>query len=605
MALFTRQNKVENKSGNTDRAQAKPSSPDIPADAIALLNCVTGELLRIEREVALIGSEPGSNIILTGHGILGAHCRIHRTPTGVRVDRAVPEARILIDGNSEKSLDLRAGEGMFSLQLGMHAYFLIGVGRDNVSALGRVNVNHWAYVEKKTGQPEQMIGPSKLSEILQSSSIEKLNRDNTILFLQGATVGFRLCQFLGNKTADDGHAFTGEFQCPRCWLRFDLTDMLYIAEHPDLRGDAVLGDGEMRRFQPTRFVNGRPVDEKGMPCSKTACPHCRGRLPHGYHELPVHVFSIVGISSAGKSYYLSILIHQLKRFLFRHFKLSLVDVDGAENVVLNQMSQQVMNASTSEEARLQKTTLQGVNYKFFKRFGKEVTLPQPFVYTSRSQLVPNQNSLLVFYDNAGEHFLPDFADQAETTEHIAHSRTIFFLFDPVRHRDFHKAIKSVADPQVEGARSQAKDTFVQDVVLGEMQRRMQDARNMSAAADPNKPLAFIVGKYDLWEQLLPESELRTDFLTDGKLNNAAIEHNSRKVRDLLMEICPDIVGCAEAVSNRTVYFPVSTFGSHAVLSTVKGSNLIGPDPNKLQPKFIEIPTAWALSLLLPAAVPSI
>lgn len=604
MALFTRKNKAEGKPANPDHAQAKPPSPDIPADAIALLNCVTGELIRIERDAALIGSEAGSNILLSGHGILGAHCRIIRTPTGARVERVVPEARILIDGNSEKSLDLRAGEGMFSLQIGMHAYFLIGVGRDSVAAIGRVSVNHWAYVEKKTGLPEQMIGPSKLSELLQSPSIGKLNRDNTILFLQGATVGFRLCQFLGNKTADDGHAFTGEFQCPRCWLRFDLTDMLYIAEHPDLRGDSVLGEGDMRRFQPTQFVNGRPVDEKGMPCSKTACPHCRGQLPHGYHELPVHVFSIVGISSAGKSYYLSILIHQLKRFLFRHFKNSLLDVDGTENTVLNQMTQQVMNATTPEEAYLQKTTLQGVNYKNFKRFGREVSLPQPFVYSSRSQLAPSQNSLLIFYDNAGEHFLPNYGEQAETTEHIAHCRTIFFLFDPVRHRDFNRAIRTVTDPQVEGARSTAKDTFVQDVVLGEMQRRMQDARNVSAAADSSKPLAFIVGKYDLWKHLLPESDLRTDFIVEGKFNTAAVRHNSQKVKALMMELCPDMVGCAEGISHETMYFPVSTFGSHAV--DIKGKKgFFAPDPNQLEPKFIEIPTTWALSLLLPAAVPSV
>ena len=382
--------------------------------------------------------------------------------------------------------------------------------------------------------------------------------------------------------------------------------MLYIATHPDLYGDDVLKDKEeMKRFRPIHFVDGRPVDEKGVPCSETACPHCHGKLPHGYHELPVHIFSIVGISSSGKSYYLALLIHQLKRFLFRNFNLSLMDSDGRENRVLNEMINQLMSAATPDEARLQKTKVQGVTYKNFQRFGRDVLLPQPFVYTARSHKSPATASLLIFYDNAGEHFLPEQAEHTETTEHMAHCRTLFFLFDPVRHREFHKLIKEVNDPQVQGAWRENRSTFIQDTVLGEMQRRVQVACNTSSTNKSDKPLAIIVGKYDLWEHLLPEIELRTDFIVDGgKLNLKCVNHNSQKVRALMLEHCPDIVGCADAISDQVLFFPVSTFGSHAVQITTTTTVGVGPDPEKLKPKFIEIPTLWALSQLMPEAIPS-
>jgi len=600
MALFQKKSDQRQKSGQPE-AKSAAANVAIAPNAVALFNCITGELQTLARDVILVGGDAGCHLLLTGYGVLGSHCRIVRTKTGVRLERAVPEARVYVDGNPEHTLELLATDRMFSLQIGAHHFFMLGIGQDGITRLQTLDVNNWSYIEKKTSEPKQPVGPFKLKELLELPGIEKLSRDNTILFLSGASVGFRLSQFFGNKKGDSDQAFTGEFQCPRCWLRFDLTDMLYIATHPELHGDDVLKD-EMKRFRPRQFVNGRPVDEKGVPCSETACPHCRGKLPHGYHELPVHIFSIVGISSAGKSYYLALLIHHLKRFLFRTFNISLMDADGGENRVLNEMITQLIGAATPDEARLQKTTVQGITYKNFQRFGREVLLPQPFVYTARSQKSPASTSLLIFYDNAGEHFLPDQGEHTETTEHMAYCRTLFFLFDPVRHREFHSLIKDVQDPQVQKAWRENRRTFVQDTVLGEMQRRMQVASNTSAANKSDKPLAIIVGKYDLWEHLLPETELRTDIIVGGKLNLACVEHNSRKVRELMLEHCPDIVGCADAISDQVLYFPVSAFGSHAV--EIKTKTDMGPDPEKLKPKFLEIPTVWALSRLMPEAIPS-
>ena len=108
----------------------------------------------------------------------------------------------------------------------------------------------------------------------------------------------------------------GEFTCPICWLRFDRSDVLSIATHEDLRGDRKLGEDAMLRFIPTEFNSkGQAMDAMGLPTTDVACPHCHHKLPPGFMDVTHHIFSIVGAPSAGKSYYLSVLVRQLQRLV--------------------------------------------------------------------------------------------------------------------------------------------------------------------------------------------------------------------------------------------------------------------------------------------------
>ena len=104
----------------------------------------------------------------------------------------------------------------------------------------------------------------------------------------------------------------GLLTCPVCWLRFDTGDIMHVAMHDSLRGDPVLGEDAQQRFLATRFNDrGQALDALGMPCTDMACPHCRRILPPGFTELKHHIVSIVGDQSAGKSYYLSVLLKTL------------------------------------------------------------------------------------------------------------------------------------------------------------------------------------------------------------------------------------------------------------------------------------------------------
>ena len=100
----------------------------------------------------------------------------------------------------------------------------------------------------------------------------------------------------------------GEFTCPTCWLKFDRADVLSIAVHEDLRGIESLA-----RTQCS--VSFQPINSKGQAHGRDGSSddrRCLSPLPPettpGFMGVPHHIFSIVGAPSAGKSYYLSVLV---------------------------------------------------------------------------------------------------------------------------------------------------------------------------------------------------------------------------------------------------------------------------------------------------------
>ena len=49
-----------------------------------------------------------------------------------------------------------------------------------------------------------------------------------------------------------GRRLLTKLTCPNCWHTLPPEDILFIAKHPELLGDPVLGSDEYLRFAPTR-----------------------------------------------------------------------------------------------------------------------------------------------------------------------------------------------------------------------------------------------------------------------------------------------------------------------------------------------------------------
>ena len=387
----------------------------------------------------------------------------------------------------------------------------------------------------------------------------------------------------------------GEHTCPVCWLRFDGGDIMHIAVHDSLRGDPFLGEDAQQRFLATRFNNaGQALDAMGLACSDIACPHCRRKLPPGFLETQHHIISIVGDQSAGKSYYLGVLTKVLPGTLYRDFQLLFQDSDPTGNAPVNDMRKTLFAAQTPAQAKLAKTQMTGGMYESLPRQGRTVLLPRPFVYSLVSLEHSDDRCALIFYDNAGEHFQPgvNIVEQPGA-QHVASAAGILFLFDPFNSPEFRGRMSGSCDPQMEKVVIDQ-----QDIILAEMRARIRSIRNLPLTEQIHTPVAFVIGKYDAWVQLLNGAPV-ADPLATGKLDWEALEDNSQRLRTLLFELCPSVVANAEALTDNIQFFAASSFG-HTPLKIGPGD--YAPDPAKLKPLFVEAPVLWILSQLRPGFI---
>jgi hypothetical protein len=400
---------------------------------------------------------------------------------------------------------------------------------------------------------------------------------------------------------------SGEFTCPHCWQHFDRGDVMWVAKHPSLR-DPDLGDEFPLRFFPTSFdAVGRAIDGMGLRCTDMACPNCKSRLPPQFLDLPSHIFSVVGAPSAGKSYFLTSMVNQLEEVLPSRFGLSFQDGDASGNALLSNMRARLFSDSKNPaEIALDKTVPGGEMFRTWERDGRSMKLPKPFTYLVapfREEDEAVQPLHLIFYDNAGEQFEPaersegSESSDEDATRHLASSDAIFFLYDPATNVKFRRKITGKNDPQI------SDDQFLklnrQDNIIAEMRIRIKSELFLDAREKLSSPLAMLVGKCDLWADLLGSPLMNP--VTEKGLSLEAVTRNSDLIRDFLLETSPAIVGNAEAISSEVVYFPVSPIGHSPQPFVVPGSHAerIGPVPGQVAPRFVEVPVIWTLARLYP------
>ncbi len=497
-----------------------------------------------------------------------------------------------VDFNGELlSGSVEVGE-ISTLRIGENLFYLT-IFPQRAESFANIDISNWIIFSAETGQIEDEAPLDKIKNRILSRG---LGGAGLAICPRNFDVGFYFSNVFGSGGANVASApvlaeSVVATTCPLCWLKFDLGDATSVATHESLRGDPVLGPDEMLRFLPTCFnEDGVPLDEMGMPAPDIACPHCGKRLPQNFLDYEQKIFSIVGAPSSGKSYYLSVLINQLQTQLYKHFGVTMKDLDPTGNMLLTQMKNRLFSAKRSEDAILAKTALEGAMYERHPRFGKMVSLPKPMTY-ALSDSDDGQKISLVFYDNAGEHFEPGFnIEDSPGAMHVASSSALFFLFDPAANVNFKNALSDYPDPQLSiyGRLDQ------QDTILSEMEVRIKRIRSLDSKKRIDTPLAIIIGKCDMWKHLLREP--LPELISEGMLNLSALERSSEILRRFLLEFAPNVVAVADGISTNTRYFAVSALGhSPQVIESGYCAGKIAPVVGKLAPIDIELPTIWALS----------
>ncbi len=392
----------------------------------------------------------------------------------------------------------------------------------------------------------------------------------------------------------------GEYRCPSCWSTFESEQALFIASHNSLIGDDKLGPDEMQRFAPyTTCADGVALDARGSRCHERACPKCHHKLPPFFGQMYQHIFSLIGVSSAGKSYYLSALVHELEKTMPRDFGIPFRDADPTANAPLNDMRMRVFTANSPQDAHIGKTHLRGRLYRKVWKAGEYSRMPRPFIYTLNKGQGAHS---VVLYDNAGENYEPGRnSEQISGADHLKVADALMFLFDPTTNPGFRALLQDSPDPQLQQCLAPPGR---QALLLAETEMRLRTALNLPPDKRLSTPLAIIIGKCDAWRSLLgPEPLL--PIIRNGLIKQENIIANSNRLRELLFRICPNICTNAEAVSDNVRYFAASSLGAPPCTFTdeVTGETLLGPSDGKLHPFRVTDAFLWALSCVAPTLLP--
>ncbi len=390
-------------------------------------------------------------------------------------------------------------------------------------------------------------------------------------------------------------------RCPCCWEFFTPAEVLSIASHPNLMGDDIQGEDAMQRFIPEYCTpNGIPLDSEGVPCNEYACPHCHSKLPPFFTTTQQHIISLVGVPAAGKSHYLTALVHELETLFPREFGMPFRDADPEMNEPLNEMRMRLFTAQTPQEAYIAKTHMQGKLYHKVWRQGVYANMPRPFIYNLNKGA---ETHSIVLYDNAGEDFQPG-RDNILTpgSQHISVASAILFLFDPTANPGFRQLLQESTDPQL---RNSLYRPGRQAMLLAESEMRLRTKLNMPPSEKLDIPMAVIIGKSDTWIHLLgPESLLPS--YRNGMFMPEHVNVNSTRLRQFIFNIAPHICTNAEAISSNVRYFAASALGESPIefQDETSGSTLIGPASGQVHPVRVTEPMLWALHNVAPSLIPS-
>lgn len=396
--------------------------------------------------------------------------------------------------------------------------------------------------------------------------------------------------------------------CPCCWAKFAPTEVLFIASHPEERGDELLGPDEARRFLPTRFTPaGEAIDPRGAPTSRMACPRCHLPFPHDVLERMPLILSLAGMPASGKTFFLTTAMWQLRQLLPRDFGITFQDADALTNRPIAANEERLFLADDPANAvALEKTELEGGD-AFAVQLTPGITtfLPRPYLFSLRPRAEHANGTardrltyLFCLYDNAGEHFLPG-ADTptAPGTRHLSEARVLLCLFDPLQDVRFRERLRqSSKDPQLDmpirGMR--------QDTLLIELANRIRTATGLTPHARIKRPLFLLVSKSDAWCSLVPDLDLVTEPYQPlepsskvGHVDRSRIALVSVRIREMLRAIAPEVVAAAEDAFERIFFIPVSATGTAPMLD--KATGLLKVLPSSIHPHWVTVPFVYSLA----------
>ncbi len=401
--------------------------------------------------------------------------------------------------------------------------------------------------------------------------------------------------------------------CPNCWHEFFGENALHISQHSDLIGDDVLGEYAAKRYTPFEVkVNsdGVALDPKGWEMLERACPKCHLQIPVDLLDDRPKFISIVGAPRSGKTYFLNVMLHHLRKSLARKFSFAMDICDSHDKELFSKHEQRLFFADNPKELVMLDKTDEGGNelYNSVTLDGVQVQLPKPFTFTLRSihgatsGSNPQKQTSIALYDNAGEQFFFGRANdgQDRSTRHLGESDAVLFAYDPLLDPEAKSRLRAISkDPQLFQKKKPARQQEILTAVVHRMRKHSRTPEHKKLKAT----LAICVQKYDVWKPLLEHCKTRDGvniidhtsieyFKEHGvaALDTQEINIISYLVGELISDLSPEFAAIAEANFQKVRYFPVSALGQ----SPVQDGDFLKIAPINIQPFRAEHPMLWLL-----------
>lgn len=216
---------------------------------------------------------------------------------------------------------------------------------------------------------------------------------------------------------------------------------------------------------------------------------------------------------------------------------------------------------------IRKTELQGELYDTVAYGQQTVSYPRPFLFTMQPRedhpggegITPARK--LCLYDNEGEHFQPgQDTKSSPVTRHLAQSRAVLFLFDPTRDPRFRTGCRG---KESGGSAQSAARLSRQETILNEAAARIRRHAGLSHGSKYERAMIVILAKFDEWSHQLDLDE-GEPWKTQGNLTGVdieRIEQTSVRLRQVLMQYCPETVAAAEAFAKNITYIAAARWAS--------------------------------------------
>ena len=283
--------------------------------------------------------------------------------------------------------------------------------------------------------------------------------------------------------------------------------------------------------------------------AKRLCPHCHNDIPKTAGHAPATVISFVGASHAGKSVFMTSLVHTLKTVTPRNFNVFLSPIN-------HEMSRKFKDEY--EDPLIEKGQLLDPTQMEREQ--------EPFIFTF--SFADSSEINIAFFDIAGEGMVDDRYLEIYAA-HIRNSSALMFIVDPLQFRTIGRKIQ--LSNNLDYDLSTAEEPV--DVLGGLVDNYI----HKESGGTCKIPTAVVLTKTDLLEALRPgtdgpqpgdyisaNSHMFTNFTHRGFFDLRAFENVNGEVEEFLNIVDPNFKNAIKRRFSEMGFFAVSALGSQPV-----------------------------------------